>query len=250
MTNKREAVLAKIRALLAKTVESGCTEHEEMLALDKARAMMDAYEVTDEELKLTKEEKAIIREAASPSDKYGIRRALSDGIADFCDCKSWLRRSADERQYRKVVFAGLPADVAFAEYLLDHLDNFVRSQLSEHILADNSYEGDTPAARAWSRRDKNRDFIHGCTDRINSRLRQNVAKSKEVATSNSRALVVVKTHAINETLKAQGIKFGRGLSTRAPSYGSASYAAGQKAGDRASFGRPIGQGGAALIGKK
>jgi hypothetical protein len=58
MTQKREDLLAKIRALLSKTIEAGCTEGEAMLALQKARAMMDVYDVSDEELQLTKEEKA------------------------------------------------------------------------------------------------------------------------------------------------------------------------------------------------
>src|SRR4051812_26648296 len=44
-----------------KDTENGCTESETMAALDRARAMMDAYAVTESELALTKEEKAILR---------------------------------------------------------------------------------------------------------------------------------------------------------------------------------------------
>ena len=40
--NNRNSLLA----LLSKTVENGCTESEALAALDKARAMMDAHEVT------------------------------------------------------------------------------------------------------------------------------------------------------------------------------------------------------------
>jgi hypothetical protein len=43
MTTKRDELLAKIRALLAKTIENGCSEHEALAALSKARAMKDAY---------------------------------------------------------------------------------------------------------------------------------------------------------------------------------------------------------------
>jgi Protein of unknown function (DUF2786) len=43
----RESILKKIRALLAKTTANGCTEPEMLAAIDMARAMMDAYEVTE-----------------------------------------------------------------------------------------------------------------------------------------------------------------------------------------------------------
>jgi len=38
---EREKLLDKIRALLSKTTESGCTEGEYLAALAKARALMD-----------------------------------------------------------------------------------------------------------------------------------------------------------------------------------------------------------------
>ena len=56
----RNAIIEKIKALLAKTTANGATEHEMLAALDKASALQDAYEVSDEELQLTKEEKAIL----------------------------------------------------------------------------------------------------------------------------------------------------------------------------------------------
>jgi hypothetical protein len=60
----REALCDKIKALLSKTTANGCTEQEAMAALAKARAMQDAYAVTDEELQLTKIEVAeLLRKA-------------------------------------------------------------------------------------------------------------------------------------------------------------------------------------------
>jgi Protein of unknown function (DUF2786) len=61
MTTEREGLLDKVRGLLSKTVTNGCTEAEALTALSKARAMMDAYCVTEGELNLTKDEKAILR---------------------------------------------------------------------------------------------------------------------------------------------------------------------------------------------
>ena len=61
MTTQRDRLLDKIRGLLAKKIENGCSEPEALSALSMARAMMDAYAVTETELNLTKEEKAILR---------------------------------------------------------------------------------------------------------------------------------------------------------------------------------------------
>jgi hypothetical protein len=61
MSTDRDSLIAKIRALMSKTVSVGCSEPEALAALDKARALMDAYEVTEAELQLTKAETAILR---------------------------------------------------------------------------------------------------------------------------------------------------------------------------------------------
>src|SRR3977135_316290 len=73
----RENLIEKIKALLSKTTQNGCTEHEELASLAKARAWRDAFEVTDAELKLSKEESAILRtEPAGTEDPHGIKSNL------------------------------------------------------------------------------------------------------------------------------------------------------------------------------
>src|SRR6516165_9549940 len=74
----RESVIDKIRALLAKTVENGATEAEMMAALDKAAAMRDAYDISDEELQLPKEEKvALHADPADATDPHKLKWRLS-----------------------------------------------------------------------------------------------------------------------------------------------------------------------------
>lgn len=46
-----EKIRDKIKALLSKTIENGCKEPEMMSALAKAQALMDAYQITDDDLK-------------------------------------------------------------------------------------------------------------------------------------------------------------------------------------------------------
>ena len=93
MTTQREGLLDKIRALLAKTMEAGCTEEEAMSALAKAQAMRDAYAVTEAELNLTKEEKAIFRrEPPGTKDPHRIKYQLIGGVSQFCNCQGWRNR--------------------------------------------------------------------------------------------------------------------------------------------------------------
>ena len=81
----RNKLLDKIRALFNKTTENGCTEAEAMAALDKARAMMDAYEVSAEDLVLTKEMAAILKKSEQTHDPHGIRWELVGlAYARFC----------------------------------------------------------------------------------------------------------------------------------------------------------------------
>jgi hypothetical protein len=224
MTAQRDGLLDKIRALLAKTTDSGCTEAEALTALDKAHAMMAAYVVTESELKLTREEKAILRrEPPETKDPHRIKRLLADPVARFCGCQSW-------RQERILVFCGLPSDAQFATWLLDALTAFVQGEIVKHLM--------TPEAAYGERREVIRGFVAGCTERIRQRLTALCEQSATVAASNTKALVVVKDAAIQAKLDELNICLRSSrLSCGAGDYSS--YQAGKAAGDRASFGRPV-----------
>ena len=62
----RNSIIEKIKALLAKTTANGATEAEMMSALDKASAMMDAYDITDADVQVAKDEAAMLH--AEPPD--------------------------------------------------------------------------------------------------------------------------------------------------------------------------------------
>ena len=47
----RNSIIEKIKALLAKTTANGATEAEMLSALDKASAMMDAYDISDADVR-------------------------------------------------------------------------------------------------------------------------------------------------------------------------------------------------------
>jgi hypothetical protein len=236
MTTNRENLLDKIRALLSKTTVAGCTEAEALAALTKAQAMIDAYEVTDDELALTKEEKAILR-TTKTRDPLFIRRRLMFAVEEFTNTKAWYR-SISRGHYDRTL-CGLPADVDFAEWLIDALTQFVQSELAEFLM---SYAGS-----GHDRRSATRSFVIGCIERIRHRLDE-LAKPRPAQSSNSRALVVTKQAAIDECMTTNDIKLRCG-SGFAPVGDGASYAAGKAAGDRASFGRPVSGSAALRLGK-
>src|SRR5207245_6844871 len=188
MSADRENLIIKIRALMAKTVSAGCTEQEALSALDKVRALMDAYEITEVELQLSRKEAAILcSEPANSLDPHNIKFLLMGSVAKFCKCEAWQRR---ERKGKAVTFCGLPSDVEFGTWLLDALQAFVQRELVRHLI-------DVLPPRSERRKCIN-GFIVGICDRISDRLDALCAQSAAAATSNGRELVLVTSAAITD----------------------------------------------------
>jgi hypothetical protein len=234
----RNSTIEKIKALMAKTVENGATEAEMYSALEKASAMMDTYDITDEELAIAKDE-AVTQHADPPDlkDPHNIKWRLTSAVGQFCNVQ--IFRSRHETGLRCI---GMPGDVQFAMWLLDTLADFVFAELYSHLIGC--------LAPKSERRVVMRSFVEACCERISCRLLELIERSKEARTSNGRELVVIKDAAIKQFMKDQGIRL-RTCSGYSPSnVDAAARAAGRAAGDRASFGRPVsGAGGVLRIGK-
>lgn len=221
-----EKTLNKIRALLAKTIENGCTEAEAMAALTMAQMMMNEHEVTLEDLELG-DEKAIIARS-DLKDPQNVRWKLCYWVAQFTDTYSFGHK-------KDVKYVGLKADVDFAIWLTDTLAMFVHAQLKSYMWA-NGYQRLQGARR-------NRvinSFVIGCCTRINTKIKTMIDERKP--TSNGTALVVAKKALIDEATKDLGISEpdNRGRKNKID---AEVYKAGQEAGNRASFGRPVETGG-------
>jgi hypothetical protein len=116
----------QILGLRSKTMDNGCTEAEALLAAAKVAELLDRYD-----LSLTDIE---IRTAQCEQRHYAARRKKRiplveciDAIADFCDCRVWREKSHSGNA--RYVFFGLPADVEVAHYLIELIDDAVRSEL-------------------------------------------------------------------------------------------------------------------------
>src|SRR5262249_43973654 len=131
MMIEREKLLGKIRALLAKTMENGCSEGEALAAIEKANAIIAAHEVSEAELNLTKEEKAILRrEPLETKDPHLIKYRLIYAVSRFCGCRAWR----SEPGSRAITFCGLPSDAQLGTWLLDTLAAFVQNELVNHLI--------------------------------------------------------------------------------------------------------------------
>ena len=243
MTDNRKGILAKIKALLAKTTVNGCTEAEAMAALDKARQMMDAYDVTDTDLAFDGEK--VTQERVDRDDPDNIRWQLCSGVGKFCDCRVWGERATD-----KIVFLGLETDAGFAAWLLDTLEQFVRRQ-SLQFLADmgRAVGGETDLFGAplngADREHKRRSFVFGCVTRIAERLRKAAAEREIKSAGNGRSLVVVKNALVTDAFRKLNITL-RSSRSRGIDADPYAFGRGQQAGDRANFGRPVNGGGKTL----
>jgi hypothetical protein len=234
----RNAIVEKIKALLSKTRENGCTEEEELSALAKARAWQDAHEITDDELHLSREEKAILHDEseADARDTHNIKGQLGHAVGHYCNARIFRDRSK-----AGLTFVGFKSDIDNATWLLGHLADFVHDKLFEFLL-------DCLAPEGKERKQEIRGFVIGCTGRINARLIEMCHQSRTERTTNGNALVVIKDQAIKEFMEAEGICL-RSSHSRA-GFSDGAHAAGRSAGDRASFGKPVSGAGATLrIGK-
>jgi hypothetical protein len=230
----RNSIIEKIKALLSKTKENGCTEEEELSALAKARAWIDAHEISDDELQLSREEKAILHDEseAEARDTHKIKWQLSYGVARYCNVR--IYRGGGKAG---LSFVGFKSDIDNATWLLDHLADFIHDKLFEFLL-------DCLAPEGKERKEEIRGFVIGCTQRINARMTQMCEQSKTERTTNGKELIIIKDQAIKDFMEAEGICL-RSSRSRA-GFSDDARAAGQTAGDRASFGRPVSGAGATL----
>lgn len=228
MSNDRASLIEKIKALFSKTVDNGCTEAEMEAALGKASAMMDVYEISEADLALTKQEKAVLSRISTGKNK--IANYLGISVARFTHTEVW-------KSNNELCFCGLPIDVDFATYLLNSLVSFTEREMVDYLSR-------TPYDRREARALIN-GFSIGCTNRIAARLKAlaNPITPTPVALKTGNALAIVQNAAIADYKSEHGISLRRARRSSTRRISSDAFGAGRAAGDRASFGRPIGHGG-------
>lgn len=241
MSNKQK-LAERVRALLAKTQENGATEAEAMAAAEKARELMDKYQIDLGEVGM--EAEGVIK-AFSDRTHYKtlqIKDRLAVMVAAYCDVKVWKND--------RLTFFGLASDAEFATWLLDSLDAHIRRSAVEYMLTARIVATGAKMPR-W---EAEKAFVLGAISRINQRLNMLTDERKRAMRQQAgggRSLVVVKSALVERAFADLNMRLRSGSRSNARVHDSGAFKAGVAAGDRASFGRPVnGGGGVAMIGRR
>jgi hypothetical protein len=245
MTEERESIIRKLRAILAQTVENGCTEEEAMAAAARASVLMEKYALSFDDV------------AELRDERYGARRRQFGGgthrrrsyhevwnlvgaIAAFCDCKVW--RSANE-----LVYFGTEHDTLLAHQLTDLIRVTMDQEFARYLKSDE---------RDWDFHPKTlrANFLLGMIRRVNQRLfvlieqrREQIKKTAQEqgkVTATGNALVLVAKNEIveeryNKFLDDTGLKMSH-KSRKLWSRSENAYTAGRAAGDRVALDPQLG----------
>jgi hypothetical protein len=233
----RELVARRIRALLQKTVDNGCTEEEALLAAEKARELMDQYRLTQSDIEIQ----------AEPIDQTYVNRRQQHknvsedyclgGIKHYCGVKAWFSHVWENgKLVNKLVLFGLRGDCELARWLYEMIGSTIMATTEGYKQAT---KDDFPPGRF--RRQAITDFRMGMAGRINQRLHEMARAMEPIAkTATGTALVVVRTAVVDAAYARLNLNL-RATKGRSYRMGDA-FARGLVAGDRVTLNRPVSRG--------
>ncbi len=231
ITDKKEAIMTKVKALMAKTTENGCSEAEAMTAMEKVTQLMHDYNISDEDLDSVH---SIVyglntKKAGKQGRKQRSFHPTRDcwyNIGILCNCKTWV-------QGIDLIFFGAKEDTDTAHYFCMLLKATSEKELADYKLkADRRVHGLSQRA----------SFMRGFTERVNEKMKDMIKEKNVFTESKSKGsdVMVLKGQVVERKyesyLKSKGIKM-RTTSTYRSGRDGASYRAGQSAGSGVTFGR-------------
>jgi Protein of unknown function (DUF2786) len=185
----RKAMVARIRALMQRTVANGCTEAEAKAAAEKVDALMGIYEIDLTET-LVGEQEVVMFEIKL--DHHPVRHAALK-IAAFCDCKLWAANGM-------ITFLGLEIDTEIAEYMTLMFQRAIDREAGQYTVfnEDLALAGPTVAAQ----------MVHSFSVGMASRLGDRLSMMKSSRDFNQRTtgfdLVAAKKPLIDEAFATLG----------------------------------------------
>lgn len=227
INQERESVKRKIIALLNKTTDNGCSEHEAMIAAEKANELMIFYDIEFGDLEF--EEKNIVH-VEIPYKMYGKGSIISYsvvGIARLTQCKEWSNPNT-----RTIHFVGFKHDVEVAEHFINYLMDVFESEMGKFKTTDFYINNQNHKRSVMS------NFLMGIDTRIQSRLIEMAdLRKQKVNESNKTDLVPMKEFEIHNKLNEMGIRLVRGTRKSYTDYNSFKH--GKEVGDSISLNNPI-----------
>lgn len=226
----RAALAARIKALLAKTVQNGATEAEALSAIEKARELMDKHHMDGGAIGM--EEEGTTRydqpheKTKVQSEILLVKSELVVAIGRFTSTRTFWNPSD-----RLICFFGLRSDVDFASWLSDSLSTYCLNQAATYRLDCALFD------TGKLTRDGEASFLRGAVNRINERLKELTATHS--ATSDGKALIPLKNQIVARDWAKLNLRLSRSGGSSLSGSDANAAAAGRAAGDRASFGRPV-----------
>lgn len=240
---RRASIVQKIKALMAKTTENGCTEAEALAAATAVNRLMEDYDLTFSDL-----------ETQAEQERYGVRRVkitTSPTSGNYHEIRSVIpsiRKYFNTPGYSDdghAVLFGTVEDTGLAKEMIQMLMVAMTTEFNNYLKS--------PGREAVNGRSLRPSFMHGMAGRLNARLNEmREAREAKDIKATGRSLVVVKNAIVDPKFqnwcRENNVKLssGRGKSYRV--YGGA-HAAGQAAGGRVDLGGgKVGGGGQTRIG--
>ena len=188
---KRQSIAARIRALLAMTLENGASENEAVFAAKKAAELLEEYDLSMDEVEMRASPFSGSEQAHTESDVGPRFYTVANAISELTGTENWTSRPG----IHPVVYSffGMAHEVAIAEYLLAICARAIRSECAVH-------EKEWAFYRPAFRRSKRISFLDGMADSLSRRIR-----ALKPRTKSGSGLVVLHNALIDEELARRGI---------------------------------------------
>lgn len=220
-----DKVLARIQALRAKTVETGCTEQEALAAAEKVAELLDRYGLSLSEIELQSQtcEGAGI---GTGRKRFGPIDNCIPAVARFCDCRVWSEKTtAGEIRY---VFFGLPADVAGARYLYELVEQAFETE-TNLFKSGELYAKHIPSFRRGAVTSFQTGLAHGIAGKVSA---LHAEREAAMRTTSGRDLMPIKETMVEDELAKLGMTFRTRSGQTGKRVIADAYQAGHEAGDR------------------
>ena len=239
ISTAKDRLIAKIRALQAKTEASGCTEQEAVAAAHKVDALVTQYGLSLTEVDLGE---TACEQSESWVGGRSKNRIYLRALAHYAGVKYWMihgyrQGSFFKGSYDRVAFFGLPADIEVAKYLLRLCIQALDTELAAFKRTEGYRDADSQ-----EKRDATSSFQVGFAVRMQERFRT-MAKEQVFKSATGRDLVPVRNAVVEQAFRDSGIRLSSLSRRRTHVYNTNAYHSGRAAASRTSLNRGVRTGG-------
>lgn len=240
MNTELDKIKFKIKALAAKTVSNGCSEHEAMSAMLGVGRLLSQYNLTMDECDVRESVCKTIFINIGRTKRHPIDSCIT-ALANLVSAKCWFHRTRGKPS--AYAFFGQENDLELIDYLYRVISSAIDSE-SEAFKSTDTYllvGGGNGSGSGGERRSATISFQRGMAVRISKRLMQmkqdidaELARHRVTGT----ALIVLKKQLVEDEFKKHGpqLRSTRSMySVRNPQ----AFARGLNAGEKVNLSRPL-----------